>query len=348
MTGNKKKEKEQTKSKKKKSKHHQFRYKYDQKNVINGLKALERGVSSREAAAQFGIPRSTLYKKFTKARPVEARKGPATILTTEEEDLLCQWVLFCSESGYPVTKAMLLTSVQKLVKELDRKTPFKNNKPGRHWYDGFCRRHPQITTRVSQNLVTSRADVSVEALEKWFADVKEYLLSIDMFNQHPSRYFNLDESAFFLVPRGDLVLARRGAQTVYKVVNGDEKENLTTLFTISGDGRLLPPMVLYWYQRIPERIMERLPPDWIVGTTDSGWMTESMFFKYVTQKFYPWLLENLIEFPVVLFIDGHASHISVRLAEFCKQYKIELVALYPNATHILQPLDVAVFHPLKT
>lgn len=35
------------------------------------------------------------------------------------------------------------------------------------------------------------------------------------------------------------------------------------------------------------------------------------------------------------------------MSNFCRQHEIELIALYPNAAHILQPLDVAVFHPLK-
>lgn len=30
-----------------------------------------------------------------------------------------------------------------------------------------------------------------------------------------------------------------------------------------------------------------------------------------------------------------------------QENKIELIALYPNATHIIQRLDVALFHPLK-
>ncbi|KAK9744320.1 DDE superfamily endonuclease [Popillia japonica] len=34
-------------------------------------------------------------------------------------------------------------------------------------------------------------------------------------------------------------------------------------------------------------------------------------------------------------------------SDFCKENSIELVALYPNATQILQPMDVTVFHPLK-
>lgn len=35
------------------------------------------------------------------------------------------------------------------------------------------------------------------------------------------------------------------------------------------------------------------------------------------------------------------------LSDFCSTHEIELVALYPNATHILQPMDVSVFRPVK-
>lgn len=52
-------------------------------------------------------------------------------------------------------------------------------------------------------------------------------------------------------------------------------------------------------------------------------------------------------FPVVVFLDGHKSHLSLHLSNFCRDNKIILVALYPNSTHILQPLDVAVFGPMK-
>lgn len=77
-------------------------------------------------------------------------------------------------------------------------------------------------------------------------------------------------------------------------------------------------------------------------------MTAESFFNYISTQFYPWLVKNEIQFPVVLFVDGHVSHLTLSLAQFCKANQIELIALYPNATHILQPLDVAVFHPLKS
>lgn len=48
-----------------------------------------------------------------------------------------------------------------------------------------------------------------------------------------------------------------------------------------------------------------------------------------------------------MFLDGHVSHLTYNLSKFCSENGIELIALYPNATHILQPLDVSVFGPLK-
>ena len=51
--------------------------------------------------------------------------------------------------------------------------------------------------------------------------------------------------------------------------------------------------------------------------------------------------------PVVFFLNGHTSHTSYALSTFCKSKGIELIALYPNATQLLQPMDVAVFHTMK-
>jgi len=52
-------------------------------------------------------------------------------------------------------------------------------------------------------------------------------------------------------------------------------------------------------------------------------------------------------FPVVLFVDGHKSHLTYQLIVLYNKLKIEIIALYPNATRILQPVDVAVFRPVK-
>lgn len=76
-------------------------------------------------------------------------------------------------------------------------------------------------------------------------------------------------------------------------------------------------------------------------------MTRETIFEYVMNVFHPWLRSQNITFPVILFKDGHTSHLSKYLSDYCSKNEIEVVALYPNSTHLLQPLDVAVFRPLK-
>jgi hypothetical protein len=46
-------------------------------------------------------------------------------------------------------------------------------------------------------------------------------------------------------------------------------------------------------------------------------------------------------------MDGHSSHITADVIAFCMQNAIDLLILPPHCSHILQPLDVGVFAPLK-
>lgn len=77
-------------------------------------------------------------------------------------------------------------------------------------------------------------------------------------------------------------------------------------------------------------------------------MKSELFFEYIGNVFNPYLEQNQIKKPVVLFVDGHTTHLTFELSELCSRLQIVLICLYPNATRILQPADVAAFKPLKT
>ena len=77
-------------------------------------------------------------------------------------------------------------------------------------------------------------------------------------------------------------------------------------------------------------------------------MTSATFYDYMLQVFEPWLVQSNIPRPVLVYADGHKSYLSLEVAEFCTSKGILLVALYPNSTHLLQPLDVSVLKSLKS
>ena len=50
----------------------------------------------------------------------------------------------------------------------------------------------------------------------------------------------------------------------------------------------------------------------------------------------------------MLIGDNLSSHINLEILKLCEENNIKFIALPPNATHLLQPVDVAFFRPMKT
>ncbi|KAG5866406.1 hypothetical protein JTB14_004562 [Gonioctena quinquepunctata] len=172
------------------------------------------------------------------------------------------------------------------------------------------------------------------------------VISVANLKDDPSQILNADESGFRLCPKTGKVLGLRG-QNVYIVKHGNERENLTVLVTMTADGRLCPPVMVFPYVKPPKAVVESMPPHWILGKSDSGWMRSDVFFEYVANGLNNWLSREGIHRLVLFLVDGHRFHMSLDLGRFCDENSIILYALPPNATHLLQPADVSVFKTLK-
>lgn len=321
---------------------------YTPQQMGQAIEAVRKGERVATAARKFNVPRVTLLNKVSGKTPINCSMGPSSVLTKEEENVLVQWMLAFAGRRFPITKQYLLESVQKIMIDQKRENPFTDNKPGRTWFESFLKRNPEIREKTAQNITKARDDVTEDDIIKWFKEVDEYLeeKGLKEVLEDPSRIFNADESAFFLTPKQDKVLAKRGDNNLYST-GGDEKENLSVLITANAAGDLAPPMVIYNYERVPAYISAGVPENWAIGRSESGWMCSSTFYEYMCNIFNPWVTAQGITRPILLFLDGHRSHLTLHLANFCVANGIELIALYPNSTHILQPMDLAVFRPLK-
>ena len=69
-----------------------------------------------------------------------------------------------------------------------------------------------------------------------------------------------------------------------------------------------------------------VPPD--------GWM--GVFLSWIEHWFQASMEEQKVQKPLILFIDGARSHISIKTAKYC-QANIILYTLFPNTTHLIQP-----------
>ncbi|XP_072384688.1 uncharacterized protein [Diabrotica undecimpunctata] len=239
------------------------RIQYSAEDINKAVVAVQSGMPFKTASKLYKVPRSTLQDKVKGRTSLEKKSGPGTNLT-EEENLLVAWLFRIAACGFPATKTQLLDSVQLLLKELNRPNNFVDGRPGRKWYELFLKRHPKLSTRISQNLTCARNTITENRIRQWFIEVGTFLESTNNRNItfDPSRVFNCDESAFFLAPKGDKMLVRKGDRTVYSFVTNDEKECPTTLVTCSASGQILPPMIVFKYTRIPKSVIEKIPAHW--------------------------------------------------------------------------------------
>lgn len=97
------------------------------------------------------------------------RPGPATVLTEEEEDQLASYLTQMSDMGFGLSRDTVVCLAFKIVDCAQRKHPFKDQKAGRAWFDGFCRRHPRLTIRAPQPLSYFRAQsATLETIMDFF------------------------------------------------------------------------------------------------------------------------------------------------------------------------------------
>ena len=90
-------------------------------------KALE-VVQKRQAtvsgsAKQFNVPRKTLDDRV-KGRVFHGTKsGPGTVLTSAEEDILCNYLIYMAERGFPLTRKMVMAYAWALEKKIGQSRP---------------------------------------------------------------------------------------------------------------------------------------------------------------------------------------------------------------------------------
>lgn len=304
---------------------------YTHNQMIAAIDMVRRGFPIRRAAKIHGIPESTIRAKLPAGVDWTAnvkRPGRPTVLTKQEEDRIIDWIIEMAKAGFPVDSQRLKTSVAHYLKSIGRSNVVGTHTPGRKWLNLFLKRHPKISRRIPSALSKQRTYVTEDKIRNWFGEVYRYIrqAGLQYLLENPVQIFNMDESSIRLVPTKEIVFAETGDKYVHTSNANSEKECYTVLFAASAGGVLAPPMVLFPYkQRLPAEIANSAPEGWSIGKNVSGWMTQETFYEYLKNVFYPWLLRSKIALPVLVFVDGHRSHVSLQTTEFCREKQIVFI-----------------------
>ncbi|XP_053406593.1 uncharacterized protein LOC128559316 [Mercenaria mercenaria] len=324
--------------------------KYSPSKMEAAVHMVESGsMSKKKAALTFGVPRAILIDKLSGRYKLGSTPGRSTVLTKAEEQNLVDYCKLMTSVGYPLKKDELLHEVKKVLDHDKRPTPFNNNLHGKDWFYGFKKRHPEISQRTAMTLGHQRAGINESMINGWFDSLQSFLHQEvtdwrNMVND-PRRCFSADESGFPLCVNTGKVLAEKGARHVYQVTSST-KQQLTVMVCFNAFGDYIPPLIIFPGECFRDCGIQGFP-EAIYGQTSNGWMDSELFVEFL-KHFNTFVIEKCIQKPVILYVDGHSTHMSLEAATYCHDNDIVLYCLFPNATHVLQPCDVGFFGPMKS
>ena len=134
-----------------------------------------------------------------------------------------------------------------------------------------------------------------------------------------------------------LVCAKKGVKFVPAHCRGNH-ERVSVLVCVNAAGtNTIPHLLIYTSAsgKVPANVYNGAAENFMFRGQRSGWF-ENQFLKFSSK-----------ERPLLLLFDGLKSHVTLELLESTEKNNIILYCLPPHSLHLLQPLDVSVFGPLK-
>ncbi|XP_076135340.1 uncharacterized protein LOC143117477 [Alosa pseudoharengus] len=317
--------------------------KYNQENVAKALQELEEGGSLRKVAARHGIPHTTLQ---------DWRKGkyghlphPNRALMPEEEEALVGYIFWMAAHGFPITRSVALLLATEICKASGRTSPLVNMEKGlsKMWWTRFRARHPTVASRRPDPLDRERVHGATVARVDELFRICQALYQQHGFGGTPAQIYNCDETGF-----GDKghsrqrVLCRKGQRHVY-AQQVTTRDHVTVHCCANAAGESIPPFIIFQGCLPSTAYSLEGPSNALYGVSERGYMDSDLFVKWLGH----FIKHARQERPLLLFMDQHEAHVGKGVVDFCRANQVEVVCLPAHTTHVLQPLDVAVYGSLK-
>ena len=301
--------------------------------------AREGSLTLREASAMYAIPIGTLSNKM-KGKHMNV-VGRQTVFDETEEKCFVHHLLTVAEWGFPMDRLDLAFMVKAYLDRIGRVVKcFRDNIPGKDWVASFLKRYRgEMSLKKCPNLKATKAHITADIIHSFFDNLNESLSDVP-----PSNIFNFDETGLCDDPARKHCIFKRGTKYPERLVTSS-KANISLMFCGSAEGKMLPPYVVYKSENLWNTWVTGGPANTRYNRSQSGWFDRDCFEDWFENTFLPYAKQ--LDGAKVLIGDNLSSHFSPYVIELAEENNVKFVCLPGDTTHILQPLDVAFFGPLK-
>ena len=217
---------------------------------------------------------------------------------------------------------------------------------GDNWALRFLERHPEYFIKKQQTIDTNRKNAhKPNNILAWF---KKYHAVCQEHNIQPADQYNFDETGFRIGIGRDQGIITCDPNRQGYLASSTNRELVSVCETISADGTILPPMIIFleaihqeaWY------MATSIPDNYLIATSESGYNNDDLTIKWL-EHFEQFSGERQVGAYRLLLLDGFGSHCTKQFIDYCDCHNIIVFCLPPHSSHLLQPLDVVVFQPYK-
>jgi hypothetical protein len=295
---------------------------------------------NRPAAAIYNVAEATLRRRRAGIPARRDCQPNSRKLTEREEQVIIRYILDLDTRGFAPTYEAVRDMADKLLAARGA------GQVGVHWPRNFVKRTDSLTTCFNRAYDRQRALCEDSALIKsWFKLVEETKAKYGICD---GDVYNFDEAGFMMGKiTTQLVVTGSERRGRPKAIQPGNREWVTLIAAINAAGWSVPPFLIFagqyhlsaWYE-------EDIPRDWAIAVSDNGWTNNELGVEWL-KHFNAYTKTRVVGARRLLVFDGHKSHHSLEFQELCKENNIYTLCMPPHSSHLLQPLDVGCFSPLK-
>ncbi|KAI3361679.1 hypothetical protein L3Q82_001945 [Scortum barcoo] len=196
---------------------------------------------------------------------------------------------------------------------------------GRDWFAAFKARY-QLSCRTPQATSLGRATAFNRHNVGVFFDNLSKVM--DRYNFPPHKIYNMDETGVTTVQTPKQIVTEKGKKQVGSVTSAERGELVTVACAVNATGNAIPPMFVFPRVRFKEQFLNGSPAGSVGYSTRSGWMNEEAFIVFM--EHFIRQTNCSTDHPVLLILDNHESHISLKAVTTAKENGVVMLTLPPH------------------
>ncbi|XP_049869645.1 uncharacterized protein LOC126369338 [Pectinophora gossypiella] len=309
-------------------------------------KRVNEGESKRSVAKSLGMAESTLRKRLLRTS-IATKLGRYDLTFSKEvEQEFCNYLMHLDDMYFGMTAKNLRILAFEFAERNNISHRFNRDAKaaGKDWLRGFLKRHPQISLRQPTSTSIARAmGFNRPQVERFYINLSALM---DKHNFPPSAIYNMDETGVSTVPnKAPKVLTLKGKRSVNKISSAERGTNVTVVNAVSATGHFVPPVFIFGRKRMKAELLDGAPSGSVGMVSDSSFINCDLFLNWLTH--FKDHVRPTDERPILLILDNHVSHCSIKAIDFFRANNIIALTIPPHSSHKLQPLDKGFHTVLK-